>query len=56
MVRFLYYFLCLCKSFKELFLYLLSENRCSQKRVQRYGLFLNPPNLLIEKFNNLTVF
>ena len=38
--RFLYYFFCLCKSFKELFLF-VAIAVLKRKRMQRYGLFWN---------------
>ena len=42
--RFLYYFfLCLCKSFKELALYAITQD-FERKRMQRYDYFLNHQN------------
>ena len=39
------------KSFKELFLYCLEECLISQKRVQKYKQFLNPPNISKKKLS-----
>ena len=58
-IRFLYYSLSYVNLFKDRLSLSLSLSRrvlCSEKRVQRYGVFSYPPNVSKEKFAKVDSF